>query len=1004
MASLVTTVRERKRRRCLKCKQELSHCAYIRHQNPAVCPERGFRNVPREDAAASSTENTDSVITPQHQFITESEDAQASDDCMQGAICDVAAHDAPISEHSESEMCDNLESSCESESECESPEYISDGEAIDVLSGSDCEDLSAVSNEHSFSTNADLDVRRDEMKRVAVHICMFLSFFQLCYRLSERGVSLLLVFLRALLSWLCSLCPQSADIKTLHDLLPQNVYFLRKLLGKKSEITSFVVCPKCHSLYNYKDCIVTHSSGITESSKCVHIQYPNHPQLFRRTKCNTLLLKHVKYGSTTKLIPRKVYAYQSLKYSLTKLFSQPTFVQKCELWRNKPAAESSSIHFSDVFDGKVWQDFQVVNGRPFLKLPNNLCLKLNLDWFNPFKHIQYSVGVLYFVVENLPRTERYRLENVIIIGCIPGPKEPKKHVNPYLKPLVDELLELWDGKLLRTSSLFGIVPVRCALTCITCDLPATRKLCGFLSFSASKGCSKCRKHFPCEQFGEKVDYSGFDRDEWPQRSHEMHLQHVSEVQEATTASRQNELEKMHGVRYSELLRLPYFDIIEYHVVDPMHNILLGTGKHMMSIWKDQGILSAQHFDLIQEKVDKMQVPTKIGRIPYKIASNMSSFTADQLKNWICVYSLYCLHSVLPTEHYSCWVLFVEACCYLLKPCITLQELERADENLVEFCKAFETLYGKENCTPNMHMHLHLKQSVFNYGPVYGFWCFPFERFNGILGSFQKNWVSPELQMFRKFLTYQDLLLSDVPATLPKELGEFFQLQLGKHGEVSVSEGSVEQSHIDPIFLSEYQNNTVCALPLIDGTEKSFHKVHRRYEKIFNHSEVSWLTDVYQLLYPESEIGHVPMIHEQFHEVTILGERFLSKHAKGSHSSAVCAYWPAVGGGVSPVCDQLRVGVIQHFIRHTVQLNSSSQQCVATHIFALVHWHRVHPREKWFHPRILVISSDMLMNGPAVFLPLSRIFAPCAIISDKIKFDYGDDDVLISTILSQKFCV
>lgn len=88
--------------------------------------------------------------------------------------------------------------------------------------------------------------------------------------------------------------------------------------------------------------------------------------------------------------------------------------------------------------------------------------------------------------------------------------------------------------------------------------------------------------------------------------------------------------------------------------------------------------------------------------------------------------------------------------------------------------------------------------------MYGFWCFSFERFNGILGSFQKNWVSPELQMFRKFLTYQDLLLSNIPSRLPQELREFFQFQLGVHEDVSVSEGSVEQSCIEPFFLSEFQ--------------------------------------------------------------------------------------------------------------------------------------------------------------------------------------------------------
>ena len=35
-------VRERKRKRCPKCNQDLSHSAYNRHKNPAVCPEKGL--------------------------------------------------------------------------------------------------------------------------------------------------------------------------------------------------------------------------------------------------------------------------------------------------------------------------------------------------------------------------------------------------------------------------------------------------------------------------------------------------------------------------------------------------------------------------------------------------------------------------------------------------------------------------------------------------------------------------------------------------------------------------------------------------------------------------------------------------------------------------------------------------------------------------------------------------------------------------------------------------
>ena len=53
------------------------------------------------------------------------------------------------------------------------------------------------------------------------------------------------------------------------------------------------------------------------------------------------------------------------------------------------------------------------------------------------------------VLVNLPCEIRFRKENIIIIGVIPGPKEPKGNNNFFLKPLVDELLDLWNGVIIK---------------------------------------------------------------------------------------------------------------------------------------------------------------------------------------------------------------------------------------------------------------------------------------------------------------------------------------------------------------------------------------------------------------------------------------------------------------------------------------------------------------------------------------------------------------------------
>ena len=66
---------------------------------------------------------------------------------------------------------------------------------------------------------------------------------------------------------------------------------------------------------------------------------------------------------------------------------------------------------------------------------------------------------------------------------MPGPQEPKKNINVFLKPLVDDLIKLYHGiKLENSNSIFKESTIRAILSCIICDMPATRNVCGFLSY------------------------------------------------------------------------------------------------------------------------------------------------------------------------------------------------------------------------------------------------------------------------------------------------------------------------------------------------------------------------------------------------------------------------------------------------------------------------------------------------------------------------------------------
>jgi hypothetical protein len=144
----------------------------------------------------------------------------------------------------------------------------------------------------------------------------------------------------------------------------------------------------------------------------------------------------------------------------------------------------------DIYDVRVWKNFLNPDGVPFLSAPFNLALSLNVDWFQPFKYSNYSAGAMYVAIQNLPREERYAAGNVLLVGVIPGPHEPKKTMNSYLRPLVKDLNDLWKGVSMVTSS-GNLVIVRSALICTACDIPASRKVSGFVGHSALHGCSRC---------------------------------------------------------------------------------------------------------------------------------------------------------------------------------------------------------------------------------------------------------------------------------------------------------------------------------------------------------------------------------------------------------------------------------------------------------------------------------------------------------------------------------
>ena len=87
--------------------------------------------------------------------------------------------------------------------------------------------------------------------------------------------------------------------------------------------------------------------------------------------------------------------------------------------------------------------------------------------------------------------------------------------------------------------------------------------------------------------------------------------------------------------------------------------------------------------------------------------------------------------------------------------------------LLQFCCRAKRLYSKEVATPNMHLHCHLKQSLYDYGPIHPtsdtmeFYYYPSTNH-----SFEILFTNRFLQEFRLFCSLQFL-----PKEFESEFGD-----------------------------------------------------------------------------------------------------------------------------------------------------------------------------------------------------------------------------------------
>jgi hypothetical protein len=358
--------------------------------------------------------------------------------------------------------------------------------------------------------------------------------------------------------------------------LPQTVQTVMSKFGLDGKCVIYCVCPDC-------DC--TYPPDVND-------QYPRtcSGKPTPESRCSAALLSEE--GKPLKTFSHHLFA-DYLAGLLSRADLEDDMDEACARFVDRASTDPRprSAIMTSPFDAEFVKTFIGPDGKPFISVDHGelrLLFSLCLDFFQPEgtsrrgKH--QSIGLISLACLNLSPDVRYRPENMWA-DIIPGPREPSlTATNHYLRPLVDEMSLSWHRghRFSRTANCQQGRIARGAIAIGVFDLPAARKTAAFAPHGHRIFCHVCNA-WDCEDAdGHSVKLDKLrrrtDHSSWALRDvHE--LRRAAEAwRDAPTVAEQESIFKKHGVRYSELWRLSYWDPTRMMIVDPMHAVLEGVAR------------------------------------------------------------------------------------------------------------------------------------------------------------------------------------------------------------------------------------------------------------------------------------------------------------------------------------------------------------------------------------------------------------------------------------------
>ncbi|XP_071651097.1 uncharacterized protein [Temnothorax longispinosus] len=364
----------------------------------------------------------------------------------------------------------------------------------------------------------------------------------------------------------------------------------------------------------------------------------------------------------------------------------------------------------NIFDGNMYKSF-------IKKLPENdkhnyVTTIFNTDGAPRFESSNYSIWPIYLQLNEIPI--QTKLNRIITCGIWFGRNKPE--MTAFLHPFTEMMTKLANqGITCRINNEERLIKVYSLICCV--DSVARAPMQGVTLFNGKYGCNWCLH--PGEW------YEGSNR--YPILQHTVQERNMKNMIKFMMKITDKECADVYGLKsISPLINLPYFDVCKGFVPDYMHCCLAGVGKQITNKFLES--LPTSKIEELNKILLNVKVPHQLGRLSRSFA-DISDWKAKEWENFILYYSLPLFRYALPQRFVKYWSLFVESLYTLLKCDISLDELNKADEDLHKFVFLTQELFSKKAMTFNIHQLIHISESVLNWGPLWSHSTFPFESAN-----------------------------------------------------------------------------------------------------------------------------------------------------------------------------------------------------------------------------------------------------------------------------------